>query len=155
LLRPPREPAAELFHSGYFDAGSSKGVRMVDDPVYTRWKRQHPKFPGVAQCVTLLGRRNVQGSLVDILCGELRENAAAHAAELIAAFQTEPDERVRRILLSVICQARLPEALLVFVEQLHSEDESLRYRSERGLRSLNTPASRKALWEAGRTTGST
>jgi hypothetical protein len=124
---------------------------VIEDPVYTRWKRQHTKFPGVAQCVALLGRRNVQGSLVDIICGELQENAASHAAELIAAFRAEPDERVRRILLGVICEAKLSEALPVFVEHLWSEDESLRYWAEQGLRCLNTHESRKALWEAGRT----
>ena len=124
---------------------------MIEDPVYSRWKRQHPKFPGVARCVELLGRRNVQGSLVDIICGELQENATSHAAELIAAFQAERDERVRRILLGITCEARLPEALPAFVEQLQSQDESLRYWSEEGLRSLNTHEARKALWEAGRT----
>jgi hypothetical protein len=128
---------------------------VIEDPVYTRWKRQHPKFPGVAKCVELLGRRNVQGSLVDIICGELQRNASSHAADLIAAFQAATDERFRRILLGVICEARLPEALPVFVEQLRSEDESLRYWAEQGLRSLNTPDSRKALWEAGRTSRST
>ena len=100
---------------------------MIEDPVYSRWKRQHPKFPGVAKCVQLLGRRNVQGSLVDIICGELQDNASPHAAELIAAFQAERDERVRRILLGIICEAKLPEALPVFVEHLQSNDESLRY----------------------------
>jgi hypothetical protein len=122
----------------------------MEDPVYTRWKRQHPKFPGVAKCVELLDR-NVQGSLVDIVCGELRENAASHSVELISAFRAEPGGRMRRILLSIICEARLPEALPVFVEHLQSEDESLRYWSEQGLRSLDTQESRKALWQAGRT----
>lgn len=129
------------------------GVGVSEDPVYTRWKRQHPKFPGVAKCVELLGRRNVQGSLVDIICQELEHSASSHSAELIAAFQAATDERVRRILLGVICEARLPEALPVFVEHLRSEDESLRYWSEQGLCYLNTHDARQALWEAGRTSG--
>jgi len=124
---------------------------MTEDPVYRRWKRQHPRFPGVAKCAELLGRRNVQGSLVDIIRGELEENAATHASELIAAFRAERDDRVRRILLGIICKAKLPEALPVFVEHLHSEDELLRYWSVEGLRDLDTPAARKALWEANRT----
>ncbi|HVS40190.1 MAG TPA: HEAT repeat domain-containing protein [Gemmataceae bacterium] len=124
---------------------------MIEDPSYTRWKRQYPKFPGVAKCVELLGRRNVQGGLVDVICGELLENASHHAAELIGAFRVEMDDRVRRILLVVICEAKLPEATPVFVEYIRSEDESLRYWSELGLRSLDTSESRKALREAGRT----
>jgi hypothetical protein len=130
---------------------SASGIEMNEDPDFTRWKRQHPKFPGVAKCVELLGRRNVRGSLVDIICGELEDNAAAHATELIAAFKAETDERVRHILLGIICKTRMPEAFTLFVEHLHSEDESLRYWSEEGLRTLNTPEARKALWEAGRT----
>jgi hypothetical protein len=141
-------PASDLWRSL---AWYCEGLGVSEDPVYARWKRQHPKFPGVAKCVELLGRRNVQGSLVDIICGELQENAGSHAAELIAAFQAERDERVRRILLGVICEASLPEALPVFVEHLRSQDESLRYWSEQGLRSLDTHESRKALWDAGRT----
>ena len=127
----------------------------LTDPVYAHWKRQHRKFPGVAKCVEMLGRRNVQGVLVDIICGELQEYAAAHAAELIAAFQSETDERLRRILLGIICEAKLPEGLPLFVEYLRSDDESLRHWSEQGLRSLNTPESRKALWEFGRSSRST
>src|SRR5262245_5221858 len=119
------------------------------DPVYTRWKRQHPKFPGVAKCIEILGRRHTQGALVDIICGELQNNASAHADELIAAFRSTTNERLRRILLGIICEAKLKQALPLFLEQLRSDDESLRYWAEQGLRDLNTPESRKALWEAG------
>jgi hypothetical protein len=122
---------------------------MNEDQFYTRWKQQHRKFPGVAKCVELLHRRNVQGELVEILCAELRDHAAGHAAELVAACSAEIDERVRGILFGVLCEAKLPEALPVFVEHLRSDDESLRYWSEQGLRALNTPDARKALWQAG------
>ena len=117
---------------------------------YEQWKKQYPKFPGVAKCVELLGRRNVQGELVDIICGELQDNAKAHADELIAAFRAATNERLRRILLGIICEAKLEQALPLFVEQLQSDDESLRYWSGHGLRLLNTPDSRRALWEANR-----
>jgi hypothetical protein len=123
---------------------------MIEDPVFTRWKRQYPKFPGVAKCVELLGRRNVRGSLVDIICAELKENAVSHAAELVAAFRAEQNVGMQCILLGVICDAKLPEALPLFTEHLHSDDELLRYWSEEGLRALNSPEARKALWEAGR-----
>lgn len=86
--------------------------------------------------------------MVDILCRELRENAADHAAELISAFRTEGDERVRRLLLAAMCEAKLSEALPVFKEHLGSHDEVIRYWSEQGLQALNTPEARKALGEA-------
>jgi hypothetical protein len=84
-----------------------------------------------------------------MICEELRQNAAAHADELIAAVRAERDERVRRILLGILAQAPPPEALPVLIEHLRSPDESLRYYAEAGLRSLNTHEARKALWEAG------
>jgi hypothetical protein len=121
----------------------------MDDPVYARWKRRHPKFPGVTKCVALLGRRNVTGGLVDIISGELQANATAHATELIAAFRAERDDRVRRILLSIICEARLEEALPVLVEYLQSDDETLRQWAAEGLRGSDTRIARKALWDAG------
>jgi HEAT repeat protein len=123
---------------------------MIEDPEYSRWKRNYPRFPGVAKCVELLHRRNVQGATVDIICLELVEHAAAHAAELIAAVREEQDQRVRWILLSVLCDAKLPAALPVFVEELQSDDERSRTWAERGLRELDTPESRRALWELGR-----
>jgi hypothetical protein len=107
---------------------------MFEDPSYTRWKHDHPKFPGVAKCVELLGRRNVQGSLLEIILGELQDNAATHAAELIAAFQAQKSARVRCLLLMTFCDAKLPEAMPLFVEHLRSEEERLRYWSEEGLR---------------------
>jgi len=131
-------------------ARALEALAVIDDPVYTRWKRKHPKFPGVGQCVELLRHRNVRGSLLDIIFGELQETAGSHAAELIEAFRAERNERVRRILLGIIYEARLSEALPVFVQHLCSDDESLRYWAEQGLRDLDTNESRKALSEAGR-----
>jgi hypothetical protein len=122
---------------------------QLDDPVYIRWKRQHPHFPGVAKCIELLHRRNVRGGLVDIICHELQATATAHAAELIAAFRKERDDRVRRILLGIICEASLPEAIPLLMEYLRSDDEGLRYWAVEGLRHLDTPETRKVLWKAG------
>jgi HEAT repeat protein len=86
---------------------------------------------------------------VDIICHELQANATAHAAELIAAFRCERDDRVRRILLGIICEASLPEAFPLLMEYLRSDDEGLRYWAAEGLRRLDTPETRKVLWKAG------
>jgi len=87
--------------------------------------------------------------LVDIICHELQATATAHAAELIAAFRKERDDRVRRILLGIICEASLPEAIPLLMEYLRSDDEGLRYWAVEGLRHLDTPETRKVLWKAG------
>ena len=108
-----------------------------------------PTSRGVAKCIELLRRRNVRGGLVDIICHELQANATTQAAELIAAFRCERDDRVRRILLGIICEASLPEALPLLMEYLRSDDEALRYWAVDGLRRLDTPETRKVLWKAG------
>src|SRR5262245_16360871 len=95
----------------------------MDDPVYIDWKRRYPRFPGVATCVELLAHRNTRGSLIDILCAELAENAPAHADELIVAVRATTDVRLRSLLLAALCEARLPEALPVFVEHLTSGND--------------------------------
>jgi HEAT repeat protein len=119
------------------------------DPEYERWKRKYPKFPGVAKCVDLLRSPNVHGSWVNIICAELQENASKIGKELVDAFRTETDIGVRRILLGVIAEAKILEALPTLVENLKSPDESLRYWAIEGLKGLNTPEARRALWEAG------
>lgn len=126
-----------------------KDSRASSDPVYVRWKQKHPQFPGVSECVRVLRLPGTTGSLVDIVIGELQDNAAQHASELIAAFQTEPNERIRHILMGILAEARLPEALPLLVEHLHSTDEQLQHWAAEGLRLLDTPMARKALWEAG------
>ena len=45
----------------------------------------------------------------------------------LTVFRAESDERVRRIAPGVLFEAKLHEALPVFVEQLRSDDESLRF----------------------------
>jgi hypothetical protein len=122
----------------------------LDDPVYIRWRRQHPHFPGVAKCIELLRRRNVRGALVDIICHELQANATARVAELIAAFRRERDDRVRRILLGIIYEASLPEAFPLLMECLRSDEERMRYWAVEGLLHLDTPETRKVLFAEGR-----
>lgn len=119
------------------------------DPEFARWKRQYAKFPGVAKCIEILRRHNTRGGYLEAVCFELTQNAAANAQELFAAFRSEPDARTAHILLGVIVEARIPEALPLFVEQLQSNDDALRAWAIEGLRSLNTPAARKALFDAG------
>ena len=121
----------------------------LDDPVYTRWKRKHPRFPGVTKCIEMLRRPNVRGGLVDVVCHELQANATAHATELVAACRGECDDRVRRILLGIICEASLPQAFPLLMQYLRSDDAGLRYWAVEGLKRLNTAETRKALWKAG------
>jgi hypothetical protein len=118
-------------------------------PEYWAWKRQHPAFPGVAECVALLRHPKIGVNLAKGLRWELYEHATAHAKELIEAFRSERNAHLRFCLLCVIAEARLPRALAVLSEQLRSPEKLHRHVSINGLRGLGTPRARKALQEAG------
>lgn len=108
----------------------------------------HRRFPGVDTCVEALRRPGTRGGLVDVICGELRDNAATHAEEMIAAFCRETDGRIRCLLLAALGEASVGEAFSLFVEQLRSEDEGLRTWAAFGLHKLDTKEARQALWDA-------
>jgi hypothetical protein len=118
-------------------------------PEYRAWKRRHPAFAGVAQCMSLLRAKKTGHGLAQVLRWELYANAATHAAELIEAFRSEQDAHLRFILLGTLADATLPEALPVFAKHLHSREKLFRHISIQGLRYLATAKARKALREAG------
>jgi hypothetical protein len=69
---------------------------------------------------------------------------------LIAEFRREGrDFGLKLWLLELIGEARHPGAFDLLVEQFASGDERIRDWAIRGLRSLDTPESRKVLYEAG------
>jgi hypothetical protein len=115
-------------------------------PEYRKWKRRHPAFLGVAECVNLLRQRN---GLREIILWELYSNAQEHPKALIDAFQCEEDPFMRFSLLYTIADARLPKAFPVFVEHLKCQEKLLRDVSIEGLRYLGTAKARKVLQEAG------
>lgn len=83
----------------------------------------------------------------------LREHADAYAAELIEEFaaeaaEAEPDADLRCRLLELIAEARSPQALGVFREQLESPEETLQFWAVRGLEMLDTREAEQAIEEA-------
>ncbi|XRQ12240.1 HEAT repeat domain-containing protein, partial [Actinomadura welshii] len=78
----------------------------------------------------------------------LREHADAYAAELIGEFAAETDDDLRCRLLELIAEARSPEALAVFRDQLESPDETLQFWAVRGLEMLDTRDAEQALEQA-------
>lgn len=123
-----------------------KQKKRILDPEYDRWCRKYPHFPGVAKCVELLHSTNVRGLWIDIICDELLLNAHDHADELIAATRAGV-EQGSTILLHVLADAKLPEALPLFAELLRSPDESLRHYGVAGLKQLDSKEARRLLWE--------
>jgi hypothetical protein len=79
----------------------------------------------------------------------LLPHVAAHVDELIVDFQNETDHGLRCWFLELIAAAEAPQAATLLAEQLKSPDDALRSRAARGLEKLNTPAARRALFDAG------
>lgn len=119
------------------------------DPEEVRWNQTYPRFPGVAKCVELLHNRNVKGTWVDIICIEPLRHAPESADELIAATQdaiaNAPD--TAKILLHVLSDAKLPQALPLFAELLVSSDTKFHSYARTGLQKLDSKDSRRLLWE--------
>jgi HEAT repeat protein len=83
----------------------------------------------------------------------LRAHAADHLDELFAEFEAEHDDHgLRCWLLELIAETRSARAFPLLAEQLHSTDESLRDWAVKGLKNLNSPQARHALYQA-RTNG--
>lgn len=78
----------------------------------------------------------------------LREHADTFVDDLTAAFEAEPDQRLRCLLLELIAEARSAEALPVLARQLDSEDDDLRLWAVRGLEMLDTREANRLLEEA-------
>jgi hypothetical protein len=79
----------------------------------------------------------------------LLPHAAEFIDELMAEFNIEKDHGLRCWLLELIGDARSAKAFDLLREQLRSSDEGLRYWAIHGLRELNTPEARQALFDAG------
>jgi hypothetical protein len=117
-------------------------------PSYYRWKKAHPRFPGVRECLRIDAlaktRRAFDAGLQEGMEWELYENAATNVDDVLAAFRDETD-RHGHVLMSVMADAKLVEALPIFIEYLRSSDELLTYEAERGVRAIDNRESRAAL----------
>jgi hypothetical protein len=118
------------------------------DPEYRRWGRKFPRFPGVAECVRLLRSGNVRGAWVDIIVHELTVHAADCLKEMLEAFRSEENERVRLLVLMAIAEARVPAALSFLEDVARDQDPNFITYAVEGLSALGTSEARAALWRA-------
>ncbi len=119
------------------------------DPEYERWYRKYPSFPGVAKCVELLRCTNAKGAWIDIICQELQQHAETDAADLIDAtgIAVEQNYSVTPILLQILGEAKIEDALPLFNELLETSHEYLRPYAIDGLKQLDTKEARRLLWQ--------
>lgn len=117
------------------------------DPEYERWFQKYPKFPGVAKCVDLLKRGNVQGAWIDIICWQFEEHSAETLDELMSAIRADENAEIRLILMGALENAALPESLPLWEEFLQSTNGDEREYAARALQAINTKEARRLLWE--------
>ena len=118
------------------------------DPEYRRWGRKYPRFPGVAECARLIRAGKARRSWADIIAGELACHAKHHLPELIETFRTDTSDEVGLYVMMALEMARLPESIPFLAEVLPQGNSTFTPYAERGLRDINTPEARSALWEA-------
>jgi hypothetical protein len=128
--------------------GKRHNYRDHIDPEYRRWGRKYPRFPGVAECVRLIRAGKARGSWADIIADEMARHASLHLPELIETFRTDSSDQVRLFVMMALEMARLPESIPFLAEVLRQGNSDFTPYAERGLRDIDTPQARAALWEA-------
>jgi len=134
---------------GIYKRGGTKISIKFDDPEATRFYRKYPKYPGLRTCLTLLRNRNANAVWIDLICWEMWDHVADDVEETVAAFHDEPDEWVRILLLCAVAEACCPEFMPLLQENLASQQESLSFWAEAGLKNIDTKEARTVLWHFG------
>jgi hypothetical protein len=105
------------------------------------------QFPGFQECLRLMRKRDPQ--LREEGFHLLLPHAHEHIQQLMELFAQETDSGLRCWLLELLAEAKDASAFPLFLEQLQSNEGSLKTMAIRGLKQLNTKEARRALWEAG------
>jgi hypothetical protein len=121
-------------------------LRNHPDLEYRRFRQKYPRFPGVAECVRLIKARKARRAWADFIVLELAEHASACWQELLETFFNEPHGDVRLYIMMALEEASLPQTVPFLAEVLDDGDERLVPYAVRALKSINTPESRKELW---------
>ncbi|MGH2514298.1 MAG: HEAT repeat domain-containing protein [Ktedonobacterales bacterium] len=105
------------------------------------------RFPGFEQCLRMMRKPH------DAMTSEdgffwLLPHAGEYVTELMAEFEREDNAGMRFYLLELIAYSGSPEAVPLLMEQLRSDNESLRHWAVYGLKTINIKEARRALWEA-------
>ena len=118
------------------------------DPEEERYRRDHPRFPGVAESVRLLELRSTRGSYLDMVLHDLREHAPEVLDEVTDAVDREDDDHVRALLVGQLAEARDPRLVGFFARLLDDPAEPVAHWAREGLRLLDTKDARRALFRA-------
>jgi hypothetical protein len=74
------------------------------DPDEARYRRNHPRFPGVGEIVRLLKLPGTRGGYLEAILADLGENVPEVLDEVTQAVDEETDERVRALLVGELAE---------------------------------------------------
>ncbi len=132
---------------GVYKQASTKRDPKHSDPEEVQFYKAYPEYPGLQTCLTLLRTRKAKRLWIDLICWEMWDHVADDVQETVAAFHDEPDEWVRIFLLGAVAEARCPGFIPLLQENLSSENESLSFWAEAGLKNMDTKEARTVLWQ--------
>jgi hypothetical protein len=135
--------------------GKRNRYRDHVDPEYRRWGRRYPRFPGVAECASLIRAGKARGAWADIIAFELAENAEACLVELIETFRSDPGNDVGLYIMMALDIARVPASVPFLVEVLREANPGYVPYAERALQGINASEARTAHWNAARPNAAT
>jgi hypothetical protein len=99
--------------------------------------------------VELLRLPNIRGTMSEVIRSELLARAPRILDDLVRAFESESDPRVNRLLLQIIAESRLPEAVPVLGRNFYNADGSVCGWCITALRAIGTEEARQALVDNG------
>lgn len=122
-------------------------VRMLGKQNTKRMDQGKVNFLGFDCCLQMLRSKNAM--IQEEGFYDLAQHAGEYLEELLTAFCTEENRGMRSWLLEIIGYAKSPRTFPIFLEYLHSSDDSLRCWAEYGLAKLGTTREgRRLLWDA-------
>jgi hypothetical protein len=113
-------------------------------PGYFKWKQEHPQFLGVTECLRI---HELATTSPDVRMGidwELYDNAQRCASELSAAYQTSTDAKMRYMLLHIMADAGVAEAVPIFEKCLRSRNPAAECVGIEAFRGVGPPKARRA-----------
>jgi hypothetical protein len=120
------------------------------DPDEARYRRNHPRFPGVVETVRLLKLPGTRGGYLEAILADLGEHLPEVLDEVTRAFDEETDERVRALLVGQLAETGDRRLVGFFARLLSDENQSVAYWAEAGLQQIDTKAARQVLFDVRR-----
>lgn len=105
------------------------------------------RFPGFVRSLEMMRDRDAM-TQEEGFCW-LHSRAEEFFDELVLEFENESDHWTKGWLLELIAETLNPKATKLLIQQLRSDNDYLKAWAIHGLKALDTPESRRALFELG------